>query len=103
IERWNRVFNLTSITDTRDQVYLHIVDSLLIHPYLHGENLIDVGTGAGLPGMPLAILNPHQEWTLLDKSSKKIRFLTQVIAELTLRNVSLVHDRVENFHPEIGF
>ncbi|HEX4044144.1 MAG TPA: 16S rRNA (guanine(527)-N(7))-methyltransferase RsmG [Gammaproteobacteria bacterium] len=94
---WNRVFNLTAITQPADMVYLHIVDSLTVQPYLQGTQLLDVGSGAGLPGIPLAIVNAMQHWTLLDKNSKKTRFLTQVIAELSLTNVAAVHARCEDY------
>lgn len=96
---WNRVFNLTNITEPRGMVYLHLIDSLVISPFLKGTHLLDVGTGAGLPGLPLAITYPQQQWTLLDKNSKKTRFLTQVVAELGLKNVQVVHSRIEDFHP----
>lgn len=101
--KWNKVYNLTNITNPREMVYLHIIDSLLVQPYLTGETFLDIGTGAGLPGIPLAIANPHQHWTLLDKNSKKTRFLTQVTAELMLRNVQVIHSRTEDFHPAQGF
>lgn len=100
---WNKVFNLTSITDKHDMVYLHIIDSLLVAPFLHGTHCLDVGSGAGLPGIPLAILHPEQHWTLLDKNSKKTRFMIQAAAELGLKNVTVVHDRAENFHPATPF
>ena len=100
---WNRVFNLTHITEPHEMVYLHLIDSLILHSYLHGKRMLDVGSGGGLPGIPLAIFNPDQEWTLLDKNGKKTRFLTQVIAELGLSNVHIIHHRCENFHPEHCF
>jgi 16S rRNA (guanine527-N7)-methyltransferase len=103
LRTWNNVFNLTRITQPHDMVYLHIIDSLVLNPLLKGNRLLDVGSGAGLPGIPLAILNPEQEWTLLDKNRKKIHFLTQSIAELELRNVKVVHDACENFHPHLSF
>lgn len=103
MQTWNRAFNLTTITDPRDMVYLHLIDSLSVQPYLQGERLLDVGTGAGLPGIPLAIVNPDQHWVLLDKNSKKTHFLTQVIAELGLKNASAVHSRSEDFHPSQCF
>jgi len=103
MQTWNRVFNLTTITQPRDMIYLHIIDSLIVHPYLHGERLLDVGTGAGLPGIPLAIINPHQHWVLLDKNSKKTRFLTQAAAELKLKNIEIIHHRSEDFHPDLCF
>lgn len=100
---WNQVFNLTTITDPKEMIYLHIIDSLIVAPFLQGNRLLDVGSGAGLPGIPLAILNPQQEWVLLDKNSKKTRFLTQACAELNLGNVSVVHSRSEDFQPSDCF
>lgn len=103
LKTWNRVHNLTAIIAPHDMVYLHIIDSLMGHPYLHGTRMLDVGTGAGLPGIPLAILDPSKQWVLLDKNSKKIRFLKQVIAELHLANVTAIHSRSEDFHPSECF
>jgi 16S rRNA (guanine527-N7)-methyltransferase len=103
MQKWNRVFNLTNITDPREIIYLHVIDSLVMQPYIYGTRLLDVGTGAGLPGMILAITHPHLQWTLLDKNNKKTRFLTQVVAELSLKNVTVVHQRSEDFHPPQGF
>ncbi|HEX2549415.1 MAG TPA: 16S rRNA (guanine(527)-N(7))-methyltransferase RsmG [Gammaproteobacteria bacterium] len=100
---WNRVFNLTSITDPKDMVLLHILDSLSISPYLVGDRIIDVGTGAGLPGIPLAILHPEKHFVLLDSNHKKTRFLTQAVLELKLPNVEIVTERVEKFHPTTLF
>lgn len=99
IQSWNKVFNLTTITKPCDMVFLHIIDSLVVHPYLNGNRLLDVGSGAGLPGMALAITDESKQWTLLDKNSKKTRFLTQVVAELNLTNVTVIHNRCEEFHP----
>lgn len=103
LQTWNKVFNLTNITDPHDMVYLHIIDSLLINPYLHGSTFLDVGSGAGLPGIPLAILNPALQGTLLDKNNKKTRFMRQAVAELQLSNVNIIHSRTEEFHPVQGF
>lgn len=103
IQTWNRVFNLTAITNERDMVYLHLIDSLMVIPFLQGQKFLDVGSGAGLPGIPLAIINPDQEWTLLDKNNKKTRFLTQAISELNLSNVKVEHSRSEDFHPKECF
>ncbi|HEU5281549.1 MAG TPA: 16S rRNA (guanine(527)-N(7))-methyltransferase RsmG [Gammaproteobacteria bacterium] len=100
---WNKVFNLTSITDPKEMVYLHIIDSLLVAPFIHGTHCLDVGSGAGLPGIPLAILHPEQHWTLLDKNSKKTRFMIQVAGMLGLKNVAVVHVRAEDFHPTTPF
>jgi len=103
MQRWNAVFNLTSITTPREMVYLHLIDSLLMQPYLHGTQLLDVGSGAGLPGIPLAIMMPEKHWTLLDKNNKKTRFMTQAVAELGLKNVVVVQERSENFKPAERF
>lgn len=103
LQKWNRTYNLTSITNPKDMVYLHLLDSLIIQPYLQGTRLIDVGSGAGVPGMVLAITNPQQHWTLLDKNNKKTRFLTQVVAELGLNNVEVIQMKSEEFHPTTGF
>lgn len=99
LQAWNRVFNLTTITEPSDMVYLHVMDSLSVRPFLYGTRLLDVGSGAGLPGIPLAIACPHLQWVLLDKNSKKTRFLTQVIADLELTNIKIIHERCEDFHP----
>jgi len=103
LQKWNRVHNLTAIRDEKQSVLLHILDSLSIQPYLHGHFLIDVGTGAGLPGIPLALTCPDHHFVLLDSNSKKIRFLSQVLYELQLKNVEIVHARCENFNPEKKF
>lgn len=93
--KWNKVYNLTSIRDEKEMVSRHLLDSLAITQYIDAENLLDVGTGGGLPGIPLAIVKPNIQITLLDSNSKKTRFLQQVKAELKLSNVSVVHARVE--------
>lgn len=103
LQHWNRVFNLTAIRDPKEMVYLHILDSLSISPFLHGKRIIDVGSGAGFPGIPLALINTDKEFLLLDSSSKKTRFLTQVINELKIGNVKIMHVRCEDFHPEKCF
>jgi 16S rRNA (guanine527-N7)-methyltransferase len=95
IAKWNKAFNLTSVRDPADMISRHILDSLAILPYLEGGSLLDVGTGAGLPGIPVAILKPEMAVTLLDSNSKKTRFLQQVKAELKLENITVIHSRVE--------
>jgi 16S rRNA (guanine527-N7)-methyltransferase len=100
MREWNRIFNLTSITDPEQMILLHILDSLSISPYLSGSRIIDIGTGAGLPGIPLALFHPSIHFVLLDSNHKKTRFLTQIVFELKLSNVEIITDRVENFHPK---
>jgi len=103
LQKWNHVFNLTAIDQPKEMVYLHMIDSLSAAPYLRGQRMLDIGSGAGLPGIPLAIIHPEQEWTLLDKSNKKIHFMTQAVAELGLKNIHLVAQRSEDFHPSQCF
>jgi len=103
LQKWNRVYNLTSIENPVDMIRLHILDSLLLLPYLRGAHILDVGTGAGLPGMPLAVMAPEKEFVLLDSNAKKTRFVQQAAIELGLRNVSIVHQRIEEFFPERVF
>ena len=100
LQRWNKAFNLTAIRDPLQMVRLHLLDSLAIHPYVQGlKSIIDVGTGPGLPGIPLAILNPEINFTLLDSNGKKTRFLFQAINELKLTNASEINHRVEVYQP----
>ena len=100
LQRWNKAFNLTAIRDPLQMVRLHLLDSLAIHPYVQGlKSIIDVGTGPGLPGIPLAILNPEIDFTLLDSNGKKTRFLFQAINELKLTNASEINHRVEAYQP----
>lgn len=101
--KWNRVYNLTAITDPQQMVTHHLLDSLAVLPYLHGQRIIDVGTGGGLPGIVLAIMSPEREFVLLDSNSKKTRFVTQVMIELKLTNVKVQHSRVEQCQPEQRF
>lgn len=99
LQKWNRTYNLTAIRDLYSGVDLHLLDSLAVLPYLRGRRILDVGTGAGLPGIPLAILSPDQRFVLLDSSGKKIRFVRQALLELGLSNVDAVASRVEEYHP----
>jgi len=103
LDRWNRVYNLTSVRGIEHMVAAHLLDSLAALPYVHGDSVIDVGTGAGLPGVPLAVVCPEKQFTLLDSNSKKTRFVRQVVIELALENVAVVHGRVEAFQGEKRF
>ncbi len=95
LAKWNRVYNLTSVRNIDEMVSRHLLDSLTILPYLSDGRLLDIGSGGGLPGIPVAIARPDLAVTLLDSNSKKTRFLQQVKAELGLENVTVVHARVE--------
>ncbi len=100
LDRWNRAYNLTAISDPRDRMIKHIADSLTVAPYLtEGTRWLDVGSGAGLPGIPLALLFRNRQWALLDSNAKKTRFLVQAKAVLALENVEVVHSSVESFKP----
>ena len=96
IDKWNKAYNLTSVRCPKQMMVKHILDSLAIVPHLTGENIIDVGTGPGLPGMPLAIAFPDKTFTLLDSLGKRVRFMTQCVHTLKLTNVTPVNSRVEN-------
>jgi len=95
--KWNAAYNLTAVRDPEQMVVKHLLDSLSILPCVQGDSLIDVGTGAGLPGLVLAMVKPELQVTLLDSNGKKVRFLRQVIAELGLKNAEAVQTRVEEF------
>lgn len=101
--RWNRVFNLTAVDDAVGFITVHVLDSLAIHPYLYGRRILDVGTGAGFPGLPLAVFLPQHRFVLLDAVAKKIRFVLQMALELELTNVGAVHARVEHYAASPGF
>jgi 16S rRNA (guanine527-N7)-methyltransferase len=104
LQRWNKAYNLTAIREPIQMVRLHLLDSLAIHPYIQGvKNIIDVGTGPGLPGIPLAILNPDINFTLLDSNGKKTRFLFQAINDLSLANAKEINHRVEKYQSEQSF
>jgi len=103
IQKWNKSYNLTTIDQAEDIIIKHIFDSLTAINYLHGENIIDVGSGAGLPGIPLAILCSSKQFLLLDANIKKTRFIQQAIISLELKNVRVVHQRVEHFIPQDMF
>ena len=101
--KWNKAYNLTSVRDPSQMLVKHIMDSIVVSPHLEGNSFIDVGTGPGLPGLPLAILNPDKHFVLLDSLGKRLRFIRQAILSLGLKNVEIVQSRVEEYKPEIGF
>lgn len=103
LTRWNQAYNLTAVREPGQMVVRHLLDSLAIAPFLQGRRLIDVGTGAGLPGVPLAVLYPEREFHLLDSNGKKTRFLFQVKTALGLDNMTVHHARVESFRDERAF
>ena len=103
LEKWNKSYNLTAVRKPEQMVTRHLLDSLSISPYLRGNSLLDVGTGAGLPGIPLAIVFPDRQFTLLDSNNKKTRFVVQAVSELELPNVDVVQSRVEEFQPNKVF
>lgn len=99
IAKWNKAYNLTAVREPLEMVGLHILDSLAVLPHLKPSRIADIGTGAGLPGIPLAICRPECKFVLVDSNSKKTRFVQQAVLELKLRNVEVVHSRVEQFQP----
>ncbi|MEO7742130.1 MAG: 16S rRNA (guanine(527)-N(7))-methyltransferase RsmG [Usitatibacter sp.] len=104
IAKWNRIHNLTAVREPAQMVVVHLLDSLSLLPHLgQARTLVDVGSGAGFPGIPVAIARPDLQVTLLDSSHKKGTFLEQARTELALANVSVVCERVEQFRPEAGF
>lgn len=103
LDKWNKAINLTAVRDINEMVSRHLLDSLSIQQHLTGTRFMDVGTGAGLPGIPMAILNPEQEWWLVDTNSKKTRFLSQAVHELGLNNVVVQHTRVESLQNADNF
>lgn len=103
LDKWNKAYNLTSVRDPQQMLVRHILDSIVVAPHLEGARFIDVGTGPGLPGIPLAIVMPDAHFTLLDSLGKRVRFLRQVQHELGLTNIEPVQSRVEAFPSEPPF
>jgi len=100
MQKWNKVYNLTAVRDPEKMITQHLLDSLAVLPHIAGRRVIDVGTGPGLPGIPLALANPALEVTLLDSNHKKTSFLRQACLELGLNNATVACERVEAWRPE---
>lgn len=100
LDQWNKHFNLTSVREPEQMVVRHILDSLSVVPHILEERVLDMGTGAGLPGVVLAIYNPDKNYVLLDSNGKKTRFLSQVKIELGLSNMAVAKSRAETYHPD---
>lgn len=103
ISKWNRVHNLTAVRAPETMLVRHLLDSLAVLPYIAGPHIIDVGSGAGLPGIPLALAHPDWQVVLVESNQKKVAFLQQARIELELKNVEVVAERVENFSSIVGF
>ncbi|SFI11725.1 16S rRNA m(7)G-527 methyltransferase [Pseudomonas guineae] len=103
--KWNKAYNLTAVRNPDEMVSRHLLDSLSVIDHVReaGDNWLDVGSGGGMPGIPLAILFPERQFTLLDSNGKKTRFLTQVKLELKLANLQVIHSRVEDYRPDVPF
>lgn len=103
LQKWNKTYNLTAIRDLNAMITRHLLDSLAILPWVKGERILDIGSGAGFPGIPLALANPNFQLVLLDSNGKKTRFLEEIKRSLNLKNVEVVQSRVENYHPPFDF
>jgi 16S rRNA (guanine527-N7)-methyltransferase len=101
--RWNRVYNLTGVRGLDEIVDRHLVESFALRPLLEGATVADVGTGAGLPGIPLAIAEPERHFTLIESRAKRVRFLRHAVAELAIGNATVAHGRAEHLHVERPF
>src|ERR1044071_5714829 len=103
LDVWNQRMNLTAIRERPQQITKHLLDSLSLQPWLRGERIIDIGTGAGFPGLPLAIVNPARQFTLLDATAKKLKFIDHVVQQLGLVNVHTVPARAESYRAPARF
>ena len=101
--QWNSAYNLTAIRDPEKMLAYHVLDSLSILPFIHGNDCLDIGTGAGLPGIILALARPDTHWTLLDGNNKKTRFVQQAVMTLNINNVEVICSRIEEYQAEHRF
>lgn len=100
LQKWNKTYNLTATKDPKEIIIRHVLDSLAVVPHIEGNRILDVGSGAGFPGIPLALALPDKEFVLLDSNSKKTRFLTFVVTALKLDNITVITGRVEQYKPQ---
>ena len=103
LEEWNQAYNLTAIKEPKQIITRHIINSLSVLPYIKGMHCLDVGTGAGLPGIVLSLAQPDKKWVLLDNSQKKVRFLQHVKHQLCIDNIEIIRSRIEEYAPTISF
>jgi 16S rRNA (guanine527-N7)-methyltransferase len=103
LDEWNQRMNLTAIRERPQQITKHLLDSLAVHAHIHGARVIDIGTGAGFPGLPLAIAAPSAHFTLLDSTAKKLKFIDHACSVLGIQNVETVHTRAESYRPKDRF
>lgn len=103
LQKWNQTYNLTAITDFEKMITHHLLDSLSVSPFISGNQIADVGSGAGLPGIPLAIQFPEKHFVLMDSVGKKTRFISHAARELGLKNVSVFHGRAEEYQTRHAF
>lgn len=103
LKKWNQTYNLTAIRDIEEMIPLHLIDCISIIPYLKGPRVLDVGSGAGFPGIPLAICCPKLSFTLVESSRKRTQFLETVKYELQLNNINIWNGRIEQYQPDAGF
>ena len=103
LNRWNKTYNLTAVREIKDMIPLHIFDSLVVADFIQGDNCLDVGSGAGLPTIPLAIMQPDREFMAVDTNGKKTRFIQQAIIELDLKNAKVAQTRIENWQSDVKY
>ncbi len=103
LNKWNKVYNLTAICNRKEMIIKHLFDSLAILPYVNNNTLLDIGTGAGLPGIVLGIAKPNLSVTLLESAQKKYNFLYFILVQLSLKNIKIIHSRVEHYKPNSCF